>query len=57
MRDTKRLRNGFVWIVLVVAVVALWFTLVGGEGGPTQRSIGNVVAVTMRQKNVVGRNS
>ena len=44
MRDTKRLRNGFVWIVLVVAVVALWFTLVGGEGGPTQRSIGNVVA-------------
>ena len=42
MGDTKWLRNGFVWIILIVAVIALWFTLVGGDGAPSSRSIGQV---------------
>ncbi len=34
MTDNKWLRNGFVWIVLIIAVVAIWFTWLGGNGGP-----------------------
>jgi cell division protease FtsH len=38
MTENKWLRNGFVWIVLLIAVIALWFAFMGG-GGDT-RSIG-----------------
>ncbi len=31
MTDNKWLRNGFVWIVLIIAVVAIWFTWLGGN--------------------------
>jgi cell division protease FtsH len=31
MTDNKWLRNGFVWIVLIIAVVAIWFTWLGGS--------------------------
>ncbi|HEU5422763.1 MAG TPA: ATP-dependent metallopeptidase FtsH/Yme1/Tma family protein, partial [Nitrolancea sp.] len=34
MSDNKWLRNGFVWIVLIIAVVALWFTFMGSGGNP-----------------------
>ncbi len=30
MSENKWLRNGFVWIVLIIAVVALWFTFMNG---------------------------
>src|SRR5918999_3588857 len=42
MGDTKWLRNGFVWIILVIAVIALWFTLVGGDDAPPKVGIGEV---------------
>jgi hypothetical protein len=31
-----------VWIVLIVAVLAMWATFVGNDGAPTVRSIGQV---------------
>lgn len=35
MTENKWLRNGFVWIVLLIAVIALWFAFMGG-GSETQ---------------------
>ena len=35
MTENKWLRNGFVWIVLLIAVIALWFAFMGG-GSDTQ---------------------
>ncbi|MBA3337487.1 MAG: cell division protein FtsH, partial [Chloroflexia bacterium] len=32
MADQKWLRNGAVWIILIVALIALWFTFVSGDG-------------------------
>jgi len=40
--NTKWLRNGFVWIVLVIAVIALGFTLIGGDDTARQIGIGEV---------------
>ncbi|MFW6075436.1 MAG: ATP-dependent zinc metalloprotease FtsH, partial [Chloroflexota bacterium] len=35
MTDNRWLRNGFVWIILVVAVIALWVTFINrGDGSP-----------------------
>lgn len=34
MTENKWLRNGFVWIVLLIAVIALWFAFMGGGDGP-----------------------
>ena len=44
MIDTKWLRSGLVWIVLIIAVIALWFALVNGENAPTSLSVGQMVA-------------
>ncbi len=44
MADTKWLRNGFVWIILIIAVIALWVTLVGGGNDRRNLTIGEVVA-------------
>jgi len=44
MGDTKWLRNGFVWVVLIVAVIALWFTFVSQNGAPQAKTIGEVAA-------------
>ncbi len=36
MGEQKWLRNGFVWIILIIAVIALWFTFVSnGSSTPT----------------------
>src|SRR5262245_24013143 len=32
MGDSKWLRSSFVYIILIVAVIALWFTFVSGNG-------------------------
>ncbi|HEX3724242.1 MAG TPA: ATP-dependent zinc metalloprotease FtsH, partial [Nitrolancea sp.] len=34
MTDNKWLRNGFVWIVLIIAVVAIWYTWLNNSGSP-----------------------
>jgi cell division protease FtsH len=44
MSDNKWLRNGFVWIVLIIAVVALWFTFMGGGGGSESLNFADVAA-------------
>ncbi|HLI52419.1 MAG TPA: ATP-dependent zinc metalloprotease FtsH [Thermomicrobiaceae bacterium] len=42
MSDNKWLRNGFVWIVLIIAVVALWFTFMNNGGGSSSESFAQV---------------
>jgi cell division protease FtsH len=44
MVDSKWLRSGLVWIILIVVVIALWFTLVNGENEPTALSVGQMVS-------------
>ncbi|HUZ01977.1 MAG TPA: ATP-dependent zinc metalloprotease FtsH [Thermomicrobiaceae bacterium] len=44
MADNKWLRNGFVWIVLIIAVVALWFTFTSGNGSTKSVSFADVAA-------------
>ncbi|MDP9364804.1 MAG: ATP-dependent zinc metalloprotease FtsH, partial [Chloroflexota bacterium] len=44
MGDTKWLRNGFVWVVLIVAVIALWFAVVSGNNGTNSVDISQVAA-------------
>ena len=51
MADTKWLRSGVVWIILIIAVIALWFTLVNGGRDPIDRPIGQV-AVDVEQRKV-----
>ncbi|MCC6315496.1 MAG: ATP-dependent zinc metalloprotease FtsH [Thermomicrobiales bacterium] len=44
MGDSRWVRNGLVWLVLVVAVVALWMTFASGGAQLAQRSIGAVAS-------------
>ncbi len=44
MTDNKWLRNGFVWIVLIIAVVAIWFTWLGGSSSPASVDFSTVAA-------------
>jgi cell division protease FtsH len=48
MTENKWLRNGFVWIVLLIAVIALWFAFMGG-GGDTQSKSWSELAADIRQ--------
>ena len=48
MVHRKWLRNSFVWIILVVAVIALWFTMVGSGDSTHQLGIGEVAAAVRR---------
>src|SRR5215211_3065242 len=42
MPEQRWLRGSLVWIVLIVAVLAMWATFVTNDGAPTVRSIGQV---------------
>ncbi|MCC7023471.1 MAG: ATP-dependent zinc metalloprotease FtsH [Thermomicrobiales bacterium] len=42
MPEQRWIRSSLVWIVLIVAVLAMWATFVGNENSPTPRSIGQV---------------
>src|SRR4051794_9655762 len=42
MPEQRWVRGSLVWIVLIVAVLAMWATFVGNDGAPTIRSIGQV---------------
>src|SRR3954454_7656117 len=44
MTDNKWLRNGFVWIVLIIAVIALWFTFMNGSSGSRSVSLKEVAS-------------
>jgi cell division protease FtsH len=44
MGDVKWLRNGLVWLVLIVATIALWVTFVSNDGRREAISIGEVAA-------------
>ena len=48
MTDNKWLRNGFVWIVLIIAVIALWFTFMSGGSSPRTVSLKDV-AIAINQ--------
>src|SRR5215218_3009842 len=42
MPEQRWIRGSLVWIVLIVAVLAMWATFVGNDGAPSVRSIGQV---------------
>ncbi len=44
MTENKWLRNGFVWIVLLIAVIALWFAFMGGGDDTQARSWSELAA-------------
>ncbi|RIK38189.1 MAG: cell division protein FtsH [Chloroflexi bacterium] len=44
MTDNKWLRNGFVWIILIIAVVALWFTFMSNDGESRTISLRDVAS-------------
>jgi cell division protease FtsH len=42
MPEQRWIRGSLIWIVLIVAVLAMWATFVSNDGAPTVRSIGQV---------------
>ena len=44
MSDNKWLRNGFVWMILIIAVIAVWFTFVNGGSGGRRVNMADVAA-------------
>jgi len=42
MTDNKLLRNGFVWIILIIAVIAVWFMITQGGSDTRQMDFGEV---------------
>src|SRR5687768_10909263 len=42
MPEQRWIRGSLVWIVLILAVLAMWATFVGNDGAPSARSIGQV---------------
>jgi cell division protease FtsH len=42
MPEQRWIRSSLVWIVLIVAILAMWATFVGNDRAPTPRSIGQV---------------
>jgi cell division protease FtsH len=43
MGDLKRLRSGAVWVILVIAVITLWFFVVNGDSSTTTKDFTTVV--------------
>ena len=48
--NTKWLRNGFIYLLIVVAVIAIFYTLFGNEGGSSERSISEVIAMAKQRQ-------
>ncbi|HQX62997.1 MAG TPA: cell division protein FtsH, partial [Thermomicrobiales bacterium] len=44
MTDNKWLRNGFVWIILIIAVIALWFMVTSGGERTQSRDLSSIAA-------------
>jgi cell division protease FtsH len=44
MTDNRLLRNGFVWIILIIAVIAVWFMITQGGNDPRQVDLGDVAS-------------
>lgn len=44
MTDNRLLRNGFVWIILIIAVIAVWFMITQGGSDPRQVDLSEVAA-------------
>jgi cell division protease FtsH len=42
MTDNRLLRNGFVWIILIIAVIAVWFMITQGGNETSQTDLGEV---------------
>jgi cell division protease FtsH len=42
MAENKWLRNGFVWMILIIAVIALWFMFAGGNDTSRQVTLSHV---------------
>lgn len=42
MTDNKWLRNGFVWIILIIAVIALWFMVTSGGDRTQSRDLSSI---------------
>jgi len=42
MADNKWLRNGFVWIILIIAVIALWFMVTSGGDRTQSRDLSSI---------------
>src|SRR5215211_3204713 len=43
MGDLKRLRGGAVWVILVIAVITLWFFVVNGDSSTQTKDFSTVV--------------
>ncbi|MEA2530648.1 MAG: cell division protease FtsH, partial [Thermomicrobiales bacterium] len=44
MGDLKRLRSSVVWVILIVAVIALWFIVVNNDGSTQRKDFATVAA-------------
>jgi cell division protease FtsH len=42
MTDNKWLRNGFVWIILIIAVIALWFMITNGSSNSQTSDLSSI---------------
>jgi len=48
MTDNRWLRNGFVWIILIIAVIALWVTFINRGDDDRQIAMDEVAAAIKR---------
>ena len=48
--NTKWLRNGFIYLLIVVAVIAIFYTLFPSVGGSDERSISEIIAMAKQRQ-------